>query len=341
MEICKICNQKLKSSKGLGAHLKRHNITIEEYYRQFFMKPNEDKCVICGQPTNFKNITNGYFHHCSQSCAVKDEETQQKMIKTNLERLGVEHPKQSEQIKEKAKQTNLIRYGETNYSKTDESKQRIRQTKLEKYGNEGFNNYEKTKCTIQEKYNVDNVSQIEFVKEKREQTNLQRIGYKNPYQQPHIQEKARKNSGSIETSNKKRATYRKNIKNNTEKAHLRRIHNKNAKYQYDDIAFDSKWEYDVYKYCIEHNISIEREPIQILFNNNTCATYPDFKIDNILVEVKGDQFINEDGSWKNPYNNQDEYQEQRRIAMLNAGVKIWSKKEVQAFLNGDLSVLYN
>ena len=60
----------------------------------------------------------------------------------------------------------------------------IEKTNLQKYGNKYSILYYKTqkkiKNTIQKKYNVDNISQIEFVKEKIIKTNLKKYGVDNP-----------------------------------------------------------------------------------------------------------------------------------------------------------------
>ena len=37
---------------------------------------------------------------------------------------------------------------------------------------------------------------------------------------------------------------------------------------FNGIYFDSGWEYNVYKYCIEHDIPIKREPVSIRYTHN-------------------------------------------------------------------------
>ncbi len=110
---------------------------------------------------------------------------------------------------------------------------------------------------------------------------------------------------------------------------------------YNGVYFDSIWELNVYKYCIKNNISIIREPISIeyIFNNKTLSAYPDFLIKNTLVEIKGNQFVKQDGTWINPYAKEDSgAMEAKHQALLKANVKIWYEKDVNDFLSRNLEV---
>lgn len=107
----------------------------------------------------------------------------QKKILTNqkcLEKYGVEHHTQSQQyreqlssIQEKTKQTNLEKYG-VEYSSQAES---VREKRL---------------TTIQEKYGVDNVGQVEAFKAKKIQTSLEKYGVENPSSSEEIKLKKRR-----------------------------------------------------------------------------------------------------------------------------------------------------
>ncbi len=68
--------------------------------------------------------------------------------------------------------------------------------------------------------------------------------------------------------------------------------------EYKDQKFDSKPEMELYKYCIENDIEIEREPIQIeyYFDNTRHFYYPDFRINGKIIEVKGGHFFEEQGN---------------------------------------------
>jgi len=77
------------------------------------------------------------------------------------------------------------------------SKIRASETCKEKYGDEFYNNRKKNKRTVKERYDVDNVSQLDWVKRKKEQTNEDNLGVKNP-------------SFSEEVRNKRKETCLKN-----------------------------------------------------------------------------------------------------------------------------------
>lgn len=48
---CRECGQKFKSERSLHAHLKKHNLTVAEYYTKFFPREN----LLTGEPMPFKN----------------------------------------------------------------------------------------------------------------------------------------------------------------------------------------------------------------------------------------------------------------------------------------------
>lgn len=48
---CKVCGQEFKSERSLHAHLKKHNLTVAEYYTQYYPK----KDLLTGDPLPFKN----------------------------------------------------------------------------------------------------------------------------------------------------------------------------------------------------------------------------------------------------------------------------------------------
>ena len=60
---CRLCNTKC-TSKNIGQHLRYcHadlNMTAKLYYDTFLKQENEGICSVCGKPTKFKNISNGY-----------------------------------------------------------------------------------------------------------------------------------------------------------------------------------------------------------------------------------------------------------------------------------------
>lgn len=67
---CEICGFKLHGSRGLGTHLRVHNISSEDYYLKYVYKLNEPpQCPICGKQTKWARVDRGFA--CSRSCATK------------------------------------------------------------------------------------------------------------------------------------------------------------------------------------------------------------------------------------------------------------------------------
>ena len=151
------------------------NINTKSMINNFLWKykGNKDKkCLTCG-----RNILQSYLKrnvlylpekttYCSMSCALKNEETQNKIKNTKKER-----------------------YGNENYNNMLKNKQ----TKKERYGNENYNNMIKNKQTLKEKYNVTSSFQLEHVEEKRKQSCVLKYGVERPFQNKEIQNKINKN----------------------------------------------------------------------------------------------------------------------------------------------------
>lgn len=59
---------------------------------------------------------------------------------------------------------------------------------------------------------------------------------------------------------------------------------------------------------------------------------PDFKVGNEFWEIKGNQFLNEDGTWKNPYSkNNDGLPEAKHQLCIEKGIKILYKVEIKPY----------
>ena len=110
-------------------------------------------------------LKNQGFYTCVTCCVIKTK-------KTNLERLGVEYPGQSEEVKEKMKQTNLKNLGCKYPFQSKEVKEKIKQTNLKNLG-------------------VEYASQNESFKEKVRQTNLKNLGVEYTMQSKNVRKKAR------------------------------------------------------------------------------------------------------------------------------------------------------
>jgi hypothetical protein len=77
----------------------------------------------------------------------------------------------------------------------------------------------------------------------------------------------------------------------------------NYRYRYNNIWFDSTWEIAYYIWLTDNNIKFEYHPnTPFKYENEKgklCDYYPDFKINEKYVEIKGDLFFDKDDK---PYN---------------------------------------
>ena len=65
--LCDVCNIKFDD---LGKHVRKHNISSEEYYNKY-LKTKDNICEHpkCNNFTKYKNFKSGYNRHCSYKCA--------------------------------------------------------------------------------------------------------------------------------------------------------------------------------------------------------------------------------------------------------------------------------
>lgn len=106
--VCRICNYEC-TSKNIGQHLryshKDLNITAKNYYDTYLKKSTDGICKICGNPTSFKCISEGYKLTCSKKCG---DILSAKKTSIALKNKSVEDKRA---IREKIEKTNIERYG--------------------------------------------------------------------------------------------------------------------------------------------------------------------------------------------------------------------------------------
>ena len=181
---------------------KQNGFTFYNYVK-YYLNDNVDRfCIMCGKRLTYRQIFSKTTH-CSKKCLLNDKsyrqfhknmvnefwhsqigkQTKEKIIKTNLEKYGVENVFQNQQIKDKIKQTNLEKYGVQNPFANQQIKDKIKQTNLEKYGVQCVGTSpiirQKIENTNMKKYGKKSTLQVDFVKEKIALTNLQRYGSEN------------------------------------------------------------------------------------------------------------------------------------------------------------------
>jgi hypothetical protein len=326
MITCKICGESFETAKQLSWHIKHHNLTNVTYYDTYLKREGEGICKCCGNPTKFISLNQGYNSRCSKKCQYADKtiqekrlathlrvhgyktsfctrETQDKVKQTFIENYGVNNPFKSKEIQEKIKQANIERYGVENAHQRIDVIEKTKQTNLELYGNictlQAGEIKAKAIKTLVEKFGAENVFASEYGKEKIKHTNMERYGVKNPQQNREIQKRTL------------------------------------SHYKYDNLNFDSSWELAVYIYCKDNNIPINRLPIRLEYydsNNKKHYYFPDFLINDELIEIKGLQFLDEDRQLKD---------KDKRKCMADNNVIMWTVEEVQPHLNYCISKFHD
>ena len=315
---CKICNKEFNTPKQLSWHVKHHNLTNNEYYDIYLKQEKEGICETCGKPTKFISMNKGYRRHCCKKCMNIDKSVQEKRLKTHeekygyktsfankdtqykikqtiLDKFGVENVFQADEIKEKIKQYNIDTYGVENPQQRPEVKEKTKQTNLKRHGNtcmlQASHIKAKSVQTNLKRFNAENVFASEYGKQKIKQTNLKKFGVENPQQNREIQ---------IKTM---------------------------SHYKYNDLNFDSSWELAAYIYCIDNNISIIRLPIRFEYydkDNKKHYYFPDFLINDELIEIKGPQYLDENRKLKN---------KDKQKCMDDHNVTMLTIDEIQPYLN--------
>ena len=109
--------------------------------------------------------------------------------------------------------------------------------------------------------------------------------------------------------------------------------NKFRKYLYNNIRFDSSWELIYYIYCKDHNINIKRcedEHYEYFYNNKKYLYYPDFIVNGEFIDIKGDHYLNDDGSLRKVYKNQNlDKLKCKYKCMIDNNVKLLSSEDLK------------
>lgn len=163
--------QENKTNEKTCAHRYCDNTFVAKYYNVKYCDADHfSVCEKCGKefPVSKKKISKNP-RACSQSCASSlshSEESREKRRENSLKKYGTEFVTQSSEMKEKIK---------TALDSNPDKDFRI-----------GSDNYKKQ---IQEKYGVENVSQLEEIKKKKIESSLKNYGVENPFQNEEIRQK--------------------------------------------------------------------------------------------------------------------------------------------------------
>ena len=241
----------------------------------------------------------------------------------------------------------VAKYGVDNYFKTDEIKQMVKNRSVgvplkeetKKKISETVKSakcQEQTKKTNLEKYGVEYTFQVDDFRNKSKQTKLAKYG--NAYY-----------TNSAKTAITKLARYNNAGYTNRDKA-IQTLkqrygieHPPRKLYCFETEYFDSLPELAFYLYHISKGSNISRTPCKFSYyvNGEIHSYFPDFELNSQLIEIKGPQFLTEDGRWQNPYDHSlDSVMEAKHQCALKNNVKILYGKDYQKYLDWFKTVGY-
>jgi hypothetical protein len=313
--ICKECDGTFSIAENLSKHVKIHGLSNKEYYDKWFKKRGEGICLVCDDKTPFNSITKGYRKYCSIRCkrigagkkTSKTWEEKNKKIKNNYKFECLEcHEKFETSIKLSnhiIKIHNKKEYYDKWLNKENKGICKICGSKTEFYGrfDLGYRDccskkcsdlyrYEQGKKTNLKKHGVENVFELDSVKEKIKQTFIENYGVDNNM-------KSKKGRGEYKRSMKKKHGVEwplqdKNIleKNQKSAKTLKKFRNTNIWYQ-------GTYELDfLEKYYDKFPDLIRAPSIKYLFEEKEKIYHPDFYIPskNLIIEIKSSWILNID-----------------------------------------------
>ena len=303
------------------------------------------KCPICKEKDRKFN-GNSFFETCgSEKCKLKQIE------QSNLKKYGCKYILQSKELREKSKQTMIKKYGVDNPAKSKEIYNKIKQTNLEKYNTTcplySEIGKEKKRQTMLDRYGVDHPLKSKEIQDRIKQTCLDHFGVDYPAKSKEIQEKIKQTN--IEKYGVEHYSmtdeYKEKIKNTClEKYNVTNpmqnidIYKKSISfksYYYNNIYFDSSYELVFYKFCIDHNIFIKREPTKFEYQdkeNNIHYYYPDFQVSyqnkTRLIEISSDY------TWSTKSNEKKKIIEDNNVLVL-------LDKDIQKYFNYCKKINFN
>lgn len=263
---------------------------------------------------------------CSMRHRYDDPQFIEKMKQTNIERYGVAFNSQTKEWKESLKNTCIQKYGVDHFGKLESVKEKIRTTTVQRYGGVGFESAElrkKQQDTMMDKYNVSHNMQSPILKQQFFDSLIEKyggIGYA-------VEDIAEKYKSTL--FDRYGTTIPQHVQSILDKA--------KKKYKYDDIWFDSLPEIQFYMKLRDSGESFEYHPhIHFTYEYNSIRHYyyPDFKVGDDYVELKGVHFFGQNNASDinlsdpnthmiNPYNrNYDALAQAKYECMRQNNVKI-------------------
>ena len=118
--VCAICGKPFAGVRPFSTHISKvHHIDSKAYYDTYAKDAGEGICPVCGKPTKFRSMAEGYKVCCSHACSGKHfssdvekvKARQAKIEATSMAKFGVKNGGGSKQALEKAQKTNLAKRG--------------------------------------------------------------------------------------------------------------------------------------------------------------------------------------------------------------------------------------
>ena len=312
----------------------------------------------CNNPVEWRNGLHVFAPHCCRKCYLEDPNSHHKEDATKLIKYGNAHYNNPK----KRVATAIRKWGKGNYCNRKKSKetcqskfhgnapacspdvvQKIKNTKEDRYGDPGYNNHEQSVKTVNDRYGVSNVSQIEGIQEIVKQRNIELYG------ETHFNKTAKFREMYLEIRRicAKKWVLLWNDDNNHVKVRKGNEPSNSSEWQH-RMEFDSGFEVDVFVFCkLKHEMDCDYQPTisyTYEYDGGIHTYHPDFLVNGKVVEVKGDNFFRMNPitgkeemylTWRNK-NWSDEYynwrcglEEAKHQCMLANGVKILRKNDVK------------
>lgn len=252
---------------------------------------------------------------------------------TCIEKYGVSHPIQNKEILEKSEKTKFERYGDKHYRNPNKTKktylemygvdhnwkvpeilEKCKKSMEEKYGS--FGNREKAKKTCQEKYGGESPWCNSEVRKKSKNTIKERYGVCNIMEHPYFKEKIKQTTiekYGVDNIQKLEEFKKRNSIRMTANPPMLNLASREkmmntilskygsffrcSYYFYNSLYFDSSWELAYYIWLIDTGKEFKYKPprYEYCIGNSVHFYYPDFIVDNKIIEIKGDHLI-QDGT---------------------------------------------
>lgn len=269
---------------------------------------------------------------------------------TMIERLGVPHALQNSECINKMMSTNSRKYGKPHYM-TYGSKE-FKDNMLKLYGDENYCNRGKSVETFNRLFGGNTPFASKEVQNKSKSTFIEKYGVDNPFKDKETRNLCKSTMidhyGVPYSGLSKELMY----KTNATKLKLYGSISVSHRFVYYGKKFDSSWELATWIYFTDNRVPIMRIPQMLIYfdkNGESHFYEPDFMINGMLVEIKGDHYFDSNGIMRYPYKKKkvngkwipltldekermdDLYKRKQKCGIEN-GVIFWKKSDISCFL---------